>query len=153
MKLRKVISGGQTGADRTGLECAKILGLETGGTAPKGWKIDGGVDPSLADFGLTESHSTDYAVRTRQNVRDAEVTLWFGRTDSPGYYCTRNACHLEGKPFYINPTAAQLEYVVNTYEVANVAGNRRRKNPSVVVLVQDAFRVIATALGRAVPNF
>ena len=51
MKLRKVISGGQTGADRTGLECAKALGLETGGTAPDSWRTDEGHDPTLADFG------------------------------------------------------------------------------------------------------
>ena len=35
MKLRKIISGGQTGVDRAGLEAGKKLNLETGGTAPK----------------------------------------------------------------------------------------------------------------------
>lgn len=151
-KLRKIISGGQTGADRTGLECAAALGLETGGTAPKGWKIDGGTDPSLAEFGLIESPSTDYAVRTRENVRDADVTLWFGKTGSPGYWCTRNACSGQNKPFFINPTPLQLQYVVNTYEIANVAGNRKRLYPEVVELVQKGFEIIAELLGKVEPN-
>jgi len=32
--VEKVISGGQTGVDRMGLEVAKELGIPTGGTAP-----------------------------------------------------------------------------------------------------------------------
>jgi hypothetical protein len=54
--IEKLISGGQTGADRAGLEAAKALGIATGGTAPKGWRIENpdgtsGSDPSLAEFG------------------------------------------------------------------------------------------------------
>lgn len=148
VKLRKVISGGQTGADRTGLECGKAIGLDTGGTAPKGWKTDVGPDPSLASFGLKESNSSDYAVRTRENVRDADATLWFGKIGSPGYWCTRNACHTQNKPFYVNPSELQLEFIVNTYETVNIAGNRKRLNPPVVGLVRDAFQIIAKLLGR-----
>jgi len=40
MILHKIISGGQTGADRAGLVVGKSLGLEIGGTAPKGWKTE-----------------------------------------------------------------------------------------------------------------
>jgi len=148
MKLRKAISGGQTGADRTGLECAKALGLETGGTATKGWKIDGGSDPSLADFGLVESASSDYAVRTKDNVRDADVTIWFGKTGSPGYWCTKNACTTQKKPFYVNPYGLQLEYICKSYEVVNIAGNRKRLYPGVVEMVQNAFHRIAEILGK-----
>lgn len=147
-KLKKVISGGQTGADVTGLQCAKALGLETGGTAPKGWKIDGGVNPALKDFGLVESTSSDYAPRTKQNVRDADVTIWFGKTGSPGYWCTSNACKTQSKPFFINPTEMQIEYIVNFYEIANIAGNRQRLHPPVVELVREGFRAIAKQLGK-----
>lgn len=143
MKLKRVISGGQTGADREGLEQAKLLGLETGGTAPKGWKTDEGPAPELGTlFGLVESHSSDYAVRTHQNVADSDVTVWFGTEDSPGFYCTRSGCKKHGKEFYINPDMLQLEYLANSFQTWNVAGNRRRKNPNVIGLVQDAFNIV-----------
>ena len=137
MKLRKVISGGQTGADRTGLECARALGLETGGTAPKGWRIDGGTDPSLTDFGLVQSPSESYPPRTEENVKNADATVWFGRTTSPGFWCTKRATLKYGKPIIYNPTS--LVDIANTYEVINVAGNRQRTNPGVVRQVEHAF--------------
>jgi hypothetical protein len=147
VKLRKVISGGQTGADKTGLVEAKKLGLETGGTAPKGYRTEAGPDFSLRDdYGLVESESYDYAPRTKQNVADAEVTLWFGKTNSPGYWCTRNVCKALGKQFYENPTELQLEYLCNTFSVWNVAGNRRSKNTVVVSLVERAFKTVAKLL-------
>lgn len=148
MKLRKVISGGQTGADREGLEQGKLHGLETGGTAPKGWRTDEGPAPELGTlFGLVESHSEDYKVRTHQNVLDSDVTVWFGREDSPGFYCTRNGCKKHEKEFYINPSELQLEYLANTFAVWNIAGNRRRKNPGVIQLVRNAFIVIKRLQG------
>jgi hypothetical protein len=36
----KIISGGQTGADQGGLEGARLLGIQTGGTAPYNWMTD-----------------------------------------------------------------------------------------------------------------
>lgn len=146
MKLKKVNSGGQTGADRTGLECAAALGLKTGGVAPKGYRTENGPDPSLKDFGLIESRSENYSVRTRENVRDAQATIWFGRTDTPGYYCTKNAANSMDRPFFINPGELQLEFIAATYETINIAGNRRSKNPGVVVMVQSAFKVFSRML-------
>ena len=42
--ITKVISGGQTGVDTIGLQVAKELGIETGGTAPKGFLRETGID-------------------------------------------------------------------------------------------------------------
>jgi hypothetical protein len=143
MKLRKVISGGQTGADKTGLICAKELGLETGGTAPKGYRTEKGADYSLRDeFGLVESNSSDYKPRTYQNAADGDVTVWFGKLGSPGYWCTKAGCNKAGKEFYENPTELQLEYLANSFEVWNVAGNRESKNPAVVGKVRKAFNAV-----------
>ncbi|MFA4842787.1 MAG: pyruvate kinase, partial [Candidatus Omnitrophota bacterium] len=47
----KIISGGQTGADRGALEGAKIAGLPTGGWAPKDYHTAKGPDPALKEFG------------------------------------------------------------------------------------------------------
>lgn len=42
MTLRKIISGGQTGADQGGLRAGRLLHLETGGTAPHNWMTEQG---------------------------------------------------------------------------------------------------------------
>lgn len=139
MKLRMVISGGQTGADRTGLECAKTLGLETGGFAPRGYKTEIGNDPTLKGFGLLETAASDYPPRTRMNVQNSDVTLWFGRVGSPGFWCTKGACEIYSKPFVIVTPETDIQDLANRYEIWNVAGNRVSKNPHVVKQVQDAF--------------
>lgn len=137
MKLKKIISGGQTGADRTGLECAKELGIPTGGMAPRGYLTETGPDPSLKDFGLVEHFDTSYVPRTRQNAHDGDVTVWFGKVGSPGYYCTRKACKDHGKDYVENPP--DLLLLADMYEIINIAGNRKSKNPGVVDLVKAAF--------------
>lgn len=147
MKLRKIISGGQTGADREALNFAVAIGLETGGTAPKGWRTEKGPAPNLAYYGLVESDSSEYAVRTRQNVKDSDVTLWFGNCNTAGYGCTKFACEREGKLFYVNPTKAQLEFIAHKYEVVNVAGNRASTNPKIEDIVHNALQVFSVEKG------
>ena len=81
----KVISGGQIGADKIGLEEARKLGFQTGGTAPKRFQTSKGSDLTLKDFGLTEISDKDtafyqgrervYGPRTDQNVRKSDLTL------------------------------------------------------------------------------
>lgn len=39
--IKKVISGGQTGADQAGLLAARVCGVDVGGTAPKGYQDTG----------------------------------------------------------------------------------------------------------------
>lgn len=56
--LTKIISGGQTGADEGGLEGARLLGIPTGGTAPKGYRTENGPNLTLRDtYGLVEHWS------------------------------------------------------------------------------------------------
>ena len=49
---KKIISGGQTGADLGALVGARRVGIETGGTAPKGFRTDRGLQPVLRQYGL-----------------------------------------------------------------------------------------------------
>ena len=143
MKLRKVLSGGQTGADQTGVECAAALGLETGGTMPKGFRTEAGNNPKWAKkYGLTEHPSMSYVPRTRLNVKNADVTLWFGRTDSLGCRCMKKACQDYCKPFVVNPTAEDARRLAETYEVWNIVGNQASTNPNVVNVVKNFFRVL-----------
>ena len=45
MAIKKIISGGQTGADRAALDVAIELGIPHGGWIPKGRKAEDGVLP------------------------------------------------------------------------------------------------------------
>jgi len=143
MKLKKVISGGQTGADRAGLEEASRLGLKTGGHAPRGFRTEFGNDPSLEAFGLVETASSDYPSRTRLNVENSEVTVWFGTLGSPGYKLTKKYARELSKPLYENPDAELMVMLADLYEVWNVAGNRISKYPRVDQLVRTAFEALA----------
>lgn len=86
-KILKLISGGQTGADVGGLEAARLLGIPTGGTAPKGYKSAGlpSHGAKLRDvYKLVESPFADYQPRTMKNVDDAAATIAFLLKHSPG---------------------------------------------------------------------
>jgi Circularly permutated YpsA SLOG family len=72
-KLKKIISGGQTGVDRAALDVAIHFGLAHGGWCPRGRLAEDGRVPAMYD--LVEMDSANYADRTRQNVLDADATL------------------------------------------------------------------------------
>lgn len=135
----RIISGGQTGADRAALDAAVALGIATGGTAPKGFRIclpDGsdGSDPSLAGFGLVEHESSDYPPRTIQNVADSDGTVWFGYEHSGGGKLTINTCIRLKKHYLVNPSPELLRDWVGDYsiKVLNIAGNRQSDlNPDI----------------------
>jgi hypothetical protein len=140
--LKKIISGGQTGADWAGLEAAKALGIPTGGTAPKGYRTEHGPAPALGTvFGLIESHSTNYLHRTAENIRNSDATVIFGITTSPGSRQTIAIAASQNKPLIINPSAAELrEFIINhEVKVLNVAGNRASVNPKVTALTYNTL--------------
>jgi hypothetical protein len=74
MRLEKIVSGGQTGADRAALDVAFERGLKVGGWVPKGRLAEDGPIPEHYS-GLVETASSDPAVRTSLNVRDSDATL------------------------------------------------------------------------------
>ncbi len=142
MTVRKIISGGQTGADQGGLAAGKALGLETGGTAPLGYRTDAGAMPSLGrDYGLGEDASYSYPPRTRKNVQDSDGTVIFGNTSSPGSKMTAYACIRQHKPYIPNPTPQVLRAWCegNSIEILNVAGNRERTNPGMFQKTKDTL--------------
>lgn len=137
-----IISGGQTGADRTALEIARELGIPTGGYAPRGWRTEAGADPSLADFGLIEARFPSYRLRTRLNVRHSHGTVLFGDTCSPGCVATAHACLFYRRPYLSNPTVTELVDWMCLEQIAilNVAGNRRSTNPQIETLVRAVLQ-------------
>jgi hypothetical protein len=52
--LRKIISGGQTGADRAGLDFAIEVGLVHGGSIPRGRKAETDVSMKISTRGVVE---------------------------------------------------------------------------------------------------
>lgn len=71
--IQKIISGGQTGVDRAGLDAAMHLGLPAGGWCPAGRLAEDGVIPEK--YPLTETDTDDYEIRTELNVKDSDATL------------------------------------------------------------------------------
>ena len=108
---------------------------------PKGFRTESGPMPEWAvKYGLVEDNSSSYVPRTRKNARDSDATIWFGKTGSPGYYCTLKACKDWHKPFLVNPPS--MKYVADTYEIVNIAGNRASINPDVIMLVRRSFEAL-----------
>lgn len=137
--LRKVISGGQTGADRAGLEAAKRLGYETGGTVPRGYRTSKGPDPTLMQFGVVEHPSDRYPPRTVKNVREADGTVWFGNEETSGGKLTLATARRMARPLLINPTAGELRawIVGQNIGVLNVAGDRETNSPGIQGKVEE----------------
>lgn len=73
--IKKTLSGGQTGADRAGLNVAIELGLDHGGWAPKGFAAEDGIIPKI--YNLKEMPVRGYPSRTEQNILDSDATAIF----------------------------------------------------------------------------
>jgi len=133
--LRKIISGGQTGADMGGLDAAKQFGFETGGMAPKGYLTEKGKTPMLAEYGLIESEKSDYVPRTYDNAKNGDGTIRIAHDfNSAGELCTLKAINQYNKPYIDvnvhNPPDHEVvaQWIIdNKIEVLNVAGNRESK--------------------------
>lgn len=69
----RIISGGQTGADRAALDAAIAQGISHGGWLPRGRKAEDG--PVPARYNLKELDSERYRDRTQQNIIASQGTL------------------------------------------------------------------------------
>jgi hypothetical protein len=96
--VEKIVSGGQTGADRAALNFALEHGIPHGGWCPRGRLAeDGTID---ARYVMTETPSADPAQRTEWNVRDSDGTVIFSiaRKLTGGSQLTAAFAHLHHKP-------------------------------------------------------
>ncbi len=149
--IKKVISGGQTGADMGGLFGAyTAIGIETGGWAPKGFLTEAGPKKVLGkQYKLKETKSPTYPPRTKRNVLNSDGTLWFGSTNSPGARLTIKLCHRHGRPvkrirYSIENRRSPIREIPglvkwiksNNIEVLNVAGNRESTNEGITMYTE-----------------
>ena len=160
MRLERVISGGQTGADRGGLAAAKAAGFQTGGWMPKGFRAHDGLCPEMAAFyGMQEHDSPRYPPRTALNVKESDATLRFATDwESPGEALTLKLLERYGRPhFAVTPGGTETPADVVAWlahhapRVLNVAGNSERTSPGihafVAVFLAEVFARLAVQCG------
>ncbi|WP_439627886.1 YpsA SLOG family protein [Gemmata sp.] len=155
MNLERVISGGQTGADRAALAAARAAGIATGGWMPAGFLAHDGTHPEFAElYGMRETPGAQYPHRTSLNVKESDATLRFATVwDSPGEVLTLALCGEHGKPtFDVTPGGGVAPgdvcewLAVAGVRVLNVAGNSERTSPGIQEFVEgflgDVFRLL-----------
>lgn len=138
IKLKKIISGGQTGADRAGLDASRLLSIPTGGYCPIGFLTEKGKDISLKKYKLKELNTSKYEDRTVKNVLTSDGTVIFCKTKNnciigEGTRLTYETTINFDKPVIINPTKRKFLNWLGKYEIEilNVAGNRESQFPGI----------------------
>jgi hypothetical protein len=138
--VSKIVSGGQTGADRAALDVALELGIAHGGWVPQGRRAEDGVIPEK--YVLTEMPSESYAERTEQNVIDSDGTLILSHGAlTEGSELTAQLAASHGRPWLhidLEKTGAfQAALNIRAWaayakiEVLNVAGPRASNDPQI----------------------
>lgn len=138
--LQKIISGGQTGADRAALDAARYYpNMKWGGWCPRGRPDEDGRIPeeyfNQGQNGLVETSSGRYPVRTKLNVQDSDGTLAIrcGKI-TRGTGLAVIACRELQKPYWLcDPYYAYTQVKTaqwiceNNIGTLNVAGPRASK--------------------------
>jgi hypothetical protein len=143
----KIVSGGQTGADRAALDFAIRNGIPHGGWCPEGRRAEDG--PIDAKYQLQETPSSNYLQRTEWNVRDSDGTVIFsvGKRLSGNSAETLEFAIKHRKPYlhlsavFKDNAAQKLKKWIqqNNIRVLNVAGPRASKEPNVAEFVIAAL--------------
>lgn len=163
IRLARIVSGGQTGADQAGLAAARELGLPTGGFMPRGFLTEAGPRPEFARlYSMREHADLTYTPRTEANVCLSDGTVLMGDASSGGSRETKAFCIEHQKPCYELPwrsgESVPLEKVADfrlwlaehKIRILNVAGNRESGQPG----IYDAARafLLAALAGKADPG-
>lgn len=151
--LKRIVSGGQTGADRGGLDAAIELSIEHGGWCPRGRRAEDGPIPER--YRLRETESEDYSARTESNVVDSDGTVVLTRGAPTGgskltaelaKRLSKPLLHLDLDALDDDAAAAALRAWLARESIAtlNVAGTRESGCPG---LADDVRRVLMHAIG------
>lgn len=147
MMIRKVISVGQTGVDRAGLDAAMEAGIPIGGYCPKGRLAEDGTIPAI--YPLIELESPESYYRTEKNVLHSDGTLIINKGElSQGTKLTVDFCVKYGKPKLV--VQLDAEKIVEPAHVSrwlqaqlistlNIAGPRESKFPEGIYADSRAF--------------
>jgi hypothetical protein len=149
--VARIVSGGQTGADRAALDVAIELGIDYGGWCPAGgWAEDFAEPPGLLAVypNLSATSEADPSVRTRLNVSDSHATLivWDGRTPSPGTQLTIEIAEDLDRPLLVTAgDADETRAWLSGFSppiVLNVAGPRESGCPGTYARTAQLLRSV-----------
>lgn len=158
--IGRVVSGGQTGADRAALDAARAHNIPLGGWCPpEGLAEDYPEAPGLlaAYPELTEGASSGYVERTALNVRDSHATLIvapLGLEPQSGTEMTVRFAKAFGRPYLVvaGPQAAgeTLAWIQKLGRglTLNVAGPRESKLPGTYRATYELLDVLLGELER-----
>ena len=142
----KIVSGGQTGADRAALDWAIVNNVPHRGWCPKGRLAEDGIIASC--YNLTETQSSQYWERTQWNVRDSDGTAVFSICEaiSGGTLLTVESAKKHEKPCLhickklvdVN-TIEQFQLFLLEFGIVNlnVAGLRASNEPEIYQFVSE----------------
>lgn len=149
--LIKIISGGQTGADRAALDAAIKLEISHGGWVPTGRRTEDGRLPP--EYDMQEMPTASYPKRTEKNVIDSDGTLILTHGHlTGGSKLTRQYAIENNRPYIhidlLKTSAFKAVSLIvdwlnsNRIEVLNVAGSSASKDP----LIYDKTLHILTSM-------
>jgi Circularly permutated YpsA SLOG family len=151
-RLKRIWSGGQTGADRAALDLAMEIGVTTGGFVPLGRMAEDGRIPARYP-NLIETGSPDPSVRTRLNVTETDATLIVSHGPLTGgallthNLAVKNRSHVLHIDLLVHGVREAVEitrrWLVETKcETLNVAGPRASEDPAIYENVLIFLRLL-----------
>jgi hypothetical protein len=149
--IEKIISGGQTGADRAALDFALKFNIPHGGWIPKGRIAEDGPLPDK--YQLQEMPTASYQARTEQDVIDSDGTVIFSRGKPTGGtdYTRKMVLKHKKQLLHIDlnlTTSHAAAHLLSSWidlqhiKILNVAGPRASKDPAIY---NDVLRVLEMA--------
>lgn len=146
MEFPKIVSGGQTGADRAALDWAIAHSVAHGGWCPAGRVAEDG--PIDKRYALQETPLPDYIQRTEWNVRDSDATLIVScapeltggslATQQLAAAHDRPCLHLSGRLIALDAAIMLQDWLQKeAVAVLNIAGPRASGEPAVGAFIQS----------------
>jgi hypothetical protein len=151
MSVQRIVSGGQTGADRAALDFAIAHGIPHGGWCPRGRLAEDGALERC--YELRETPDEEYPQRTEWNVRDSDGTVIFSIAPelSGGSKLTAELAAELAKPYLhvsavrdgANAPVRLRAFVAEHHiRVLNVAGPRASNEPAVARFVIETLEEV-----------
>jgi hypothetical protein len=151
--VKKIISGGQTGADRAALDFAIKQNIPHGGWVPKYRAAEDGRIPDV--YQLQEMPTYSYSRRTEQNVIDSDgtVIISHGRLTGGSAFAAKMAkkhgrpwLHLDMAKLVVDKAGRRLQQWAddNRISALNVAGPRQSTDPTIYDVT---IKVLEAAVG------
>ena len=149
--IKKIISGGQTGADRAAFDLARKLNIPHGGWCPAGRLAE---DGTIEDaYRLTETPSADPTQRTEWNVRDSDGTVILSispkltggsaKTEIFARQHEKPCLHLSRERDGQRAIQLLSRFLSdNKIQILNVAGPRRSEEPQAAEFVSQTLEAV-----------